>query len=69
MVAEIAAAQVLHHQVQVIAVLKILAGVDDEGALQLVQQLLLVHYAVNALLCDHPALIDSYLALDISFMA
>ena len=56
MVAEVASTQVVHDQVQVLAVLERVVHVDDEDVVQLNQNLPLVDYAAHASLGHDPRL-------------
>jgi hypothetical protein len=54
-VAQIASPEILHHQVEVVAVLEALMGVYDEGVVEFGEELFFVEDAGNTFLGDDSA--------------
>ena len=68
-VPEVPSSHQLHHQVQVLSILKGLPHVDHELVLHFGEELALVADGLHALLGEDAELPQTYTAFDISFMA
>ena len=54
MVTQISSSQVVHHQIEIVFILKSLRNVDEKGIFKRSQEFFLIHYTVDAVLFDDP---------------